>query len=475
MYSPKVPQSDENHERVQWIADLYRREFGHDAVSLFPQTIPFAIEGKLPLAVIYPKLAEHIAAILEIAKTHDITVTPWGGGTQIALGYRPNPIDIVVSLENISGIIGSNFSDKTVTMGGGTTIKQANYQLAAHRYFVPIDGPYPYKATIGGRISAGINGLRRSMYGNLHEMMLSLQFAGVTGKLSYTTGAYSASFEKYDLNKLFVGTLGTLGIITEVTVPIQPIPQIERLVVASFEYPEQAWDWLEDLDSFAFDSCSIVLCSPGTLAVGSGLSESHFRQLTPDKNMLVIGRFAGSVAHVQRKILAFHAVTQKYDLRKIIMLGGIEIPALWRILDDFSTTYHLQSSEAVMQVAMIPTDIVTLIAHCNRFAGEYDIAITWQADVLARSMTIRLHNINHLPDDTFAAVLQTVYASLSRRWLHSTMLGCMPSMKTNVAIWGVEPPGFEIARSVKRIIDPTNILNPGRIIRINHPSTSEDR
>ncbi len=150
---------------------------------------------------------------------------PMAGGTAMALGNPPRQADVVLKLSRLDRVIEHDSANLTVSAQCGMTLSAIQSALAAQKQIVPIDAPHPARATIGGIVSANLNGPRRSCYGSVRDLVIGMKVVLASGESIKAGGKVVKNVAGYDMCKLFVGSLGTLGIISEVTIRVAPMAE----------------------------------------------------------------------------------------------------------------------------------------------------------------------------------------------------------------------------------------------------------
>lgn len=214
-----------NISTAQADIDLHARDQSHHAA--YPADV-----------VIWVQEAQQVADILRLANDHRIPVTPWGVGTSL----EGNPLavhgGILLSFERMNKIIEVHADDFQVTVQPGIGHKDLNEQLARQGLFFPPDPGA--NATIGGMLANNAAGIRTVKYGASKDNVLKMQVALADGRLIHVGSRSVKQSSGYDLLHLFVGSEGTLGIITEATLKLVPIPMLMSAVVAAFPTVEAA-------------------------------------------------------------------------------------------------------------------------------------------------------------------------------------------------------------------------------------------
>jgi glycolate oxidase FAD binding subunit len=181
-----------------------------------------------------PATPEACAELLHACADAARTVRVRGGGTKSDLGALPET-DVVLETAGLDGIVDHVPEDLTVTVRAGTSVAALRDALASHGQFLPLDPPHVSRgATVGGIIAANSNGFGRYRYGSVRDLLLGVRAALPDGTIARAGGRVVKNVAGYDLNKLFVGSFGTLGVVVEATFKIVPVPPVTRAAAATF-------------------------------------------------------------------------------------------------------------------------------------------------------------------------------------------------------------------------------------------------
>jgi glycolate oxidase FAD binding subunit len=202
--------------------------------------------GNTGLTTLRPTTEGEISNIVKEANNEGKSITIESGGTKRGYGGVKNGYDITLSLKDYKGVVEHNVGDMTVTVRPGTTIRELQGFLREHNQMVSIDPKWPDQATIGGVIATNESGCKRLKYGSARDLVIGLRLVYPNGEIIRTGAKVVKNVAGYDMNKLFIGAMGTLGVITEITMKLRPLPKYESLVQISL--PEQK---LEALKIFA--------------------------------------------------------------------------------------------------------------------------------------------------------------------------------------------------------------------------------
>ncbi|WP_226578046.1 FAD-binding oxidoreductase [Halobacillus litoralis] len=194
--------------------------------------------GNRGTEVYKPVTEKEISDFLKKANEEGKSVSIEGGGTKRGYGGQGEAYDWTLSLADWKGVVEHQAGDMTVTVRAGTTIAELQTFLEDYDQKVSIDPCWPDDSTIGGVISANESGPKRMNYGSARDLVIGLRVVYPDGEVIRTGAKVVKNVAGYDMNKLFIGAMGTLGVISEITMKLRPKPKYESLVLLSVEEEE---------------------------------------------------------------------------------------------------------------------------------------------------------------------------------------------------------------------------------------------
>ena len=379
--------------------------------------------------IVTPKKAQGVAEALRAANEQGRSVRIRGAGTKDYVGDLA-PTDLVVETTSLRGVVAHVPADLTITVAAGTPFKEVREALAHESQFLPLDPPHAEAATIGGIVAANSTGFWRARYGGVRDVLIGTTTALADGTLAHAGGRVVKNVAGYDLNKLLIGSLGTLGVITECTFKVLPLPAASSAIAVSFRGAAEAFA--------AADAVAKTSARPAALVVE--------RTGRDPLRLLVIAR--GDAAAVQRTLAiardAAHAngagTTIGLDPDKALE-GLRELPA---------------AARGLLVRASLPVAAQTAFADiAMRLDGFAQIV----AD--AASGIVRVH-VDADDDDELAAADELLAGA--RVCGGTARVERRPeSLRERVAAWGDgDAPGLFLMRRIKSEFDPNGILEPGR-------------
>ncbi|HDI79321.1 MAG TPA: FAD-binding protein [Desulfobacteraceae bacterium] len=192
------------------------------------------------MCAVWVKETDQVSRILRLANSHKLPVYPRGAGTGLSGMAVPSEGGIVMDLSKMNRLLELNIEDRVVVVQPGIIYDNLQKALSPHGFFFPPDPASEKVCTIGGNVSTNAGGIKGAKYGTTKDYVLALQVVLPDGRVMRTGTRAMKSASGYDLTRLFVGSEGTLGVITEITLKIDPKPISHRTVQAVFKRLEQA-------------------------------------------------------------------------------------------------------------------------------------------------------------------------------------------------------------------------------------------
>src|SRR6266852_7908076 len=198
------------------------------------------VEGLLPRVTVIPETVEQVGQVVALANQQGLTLLTRGGGSRINLGGIPEQFDILLETTRLIRLLEHEAPDLTCHIEAGLTLAALQAQLATKGQRLTLDPPDAQQATLGGLLASNASGPKRLRYGSARDNVIGLRVVHANGEVSRSGGRVVKNVAGYDLNKLYIGSLGTLGIIVEANFKLQPLPVDERTLILTFSNAEDA-------------------------------------------------------------------------------------------------------------------------------------------------------------------------------------------------------------------------------------------
>ncbi len=405
------------------------------AAAPFDGTI--SVDGLVPGGVVTPTSGEETAAVLEEAGRRRLGVIPVGGGTKLALGNIPDRVDVALSTRGLGGIIAYEPTDLVLSVGAGAKLADVQAVLAEHGQALPIDPPDGGDATIGGLVATAITGPRRLGSGTLRDLLIGIAVAHPSGTLTRAGGMVVKNVTGFDLPRVYLGSLGTLGIIVSANFKVLPAPRRDVTLLATV------------------DTLAEALAAAGRVRTGRVRPAALEVMRTPEGWGVAVRLDAR--AETAETIAAEAAAELAVDRW---LLDGAESAAWWT---DYGQAMSLRigPDEALLRLSVRPREIDVLaeglLAALDRI-GVSPSAVCISAGLGTIHLRLSLPGPNGM--GSFLAA-RDVAAALAD---HAVVLAAPPDWKRDIDIWG-EPPGtLPVMTALRDQFDPGRVLNPGRFV-----------
>ena len=202
-----------------------------------PATDGDVVAGVPARMVAAPASTEEAAALLAAAAQQNLAVVVRGGGSKLDWGTPPRRLDLIVDTRRLTGVVEHAAGDLITVVRAGTPMSELQDELAGQQ--LALDAPLP-GATVGGTVAANTSGPRRMLYGTARDLLIGMTVVRADGKVAHAGGKVVKNVAGYDLGKLFTGSYGTLGLITECAFRLHPVPAASAVVRKRFADPAQA-------------------------------------------------------------------------------------------------------------------------------------------------------------------------------------------------------------------------------------------
>lgn len=389
--------------------------------------------------IIYPETQAQLSDVVACCAQNNWVILPCGSGSKLHWGglVKVDPTThyqeiIVVSCDRLNGLIEHAVGDLIVTVEPGIKYAELQATLAKTGQFLAIDPAYPETATLGGIIATADTGSLRQRYRGVRDMLLGISLVRSDGKIAKAGGRVVKNVAGYDLMKLFTGSYGTLGIISQVTLRVYPIQEASGTVVLVGERDHIA------------KATQTLLSSALTPVAVELLSTNLVKELDLGKAVGLIVRFQTVIGSVEEQLQKLLEVGNSLGLN-CTRYCDYEVE-LWNKLKQKIWHSH-RKTEIICKIGVMPNQAVETL---NQVALETGLGL-----IHAGSGLGELH-FNSVNPETILEL---------RQWCESiggflTVLAAPLEIKQKLDVWGYNQNGLDMMRRIKQKFDPQNILNP---------------
>lgn len=392
--------------------------------------------GGVPVCtVVEPASEEALAGVLRCANDAELAVVPRGGGTKLEWGNPPSRADVVLSTARLNRVAEHAWADMTATVEAGCTVGLLQETLAQHGQRLAVDVLWPGRATIGGILAANDSGALRLRYGGLRDLIIGVTMALADGTLAASGGKVVKNVAGYDLPKLATGALGTLGVITQATFRLHPLPP-ENLTLSV------RTGGAEELQH-------LVLAIQDSHLAHTAIQGRLGPTAPPEVDILLEGTPAG-------------IASQEAHIREL----ATPAPVLQAPGDVWAARQELWSegptgaatTSAIVKLSILPSELARTGATVARHASTR--AANWSAIIQATG--IGWLRLDAAPE-ALPTMLRQLRAELERDG-GSLVILRQPSSPAALDAWGNPGDALPLMRALKQQLDPRGTLNPGRFV-----------
>ena len=432
------------------MAGLHSAAFGR----VPPDSDSYTIDGQRPGTVLYPEDIRELSVMLSYLGGQSLATAPWGGGTRMALGNPISRLDAVLDLAGMDGVIAHNPGDLTLTVESGITLETLRGELEPHGQFLAIDAPIPARATIGGTLASGASGPLRWQYGNARDLVIGMKVAMANGPIVKSGGEVVKNVSGYDMARLHLGALGTLGVIGEVSFKLTPLPREERTLLAAFSELEDAIG--AGVDIFHSHAMPLALTAfDGSVNRRSGAVDA-------DANAFLAVRLGGRPRSLERQLRDCADLCDDAGASEVDAADADAAARLWRKLADFGWDDDT-TPLAAARASVLPTSLDPVLAALTAPAlgGSATPSVVAQPGYGGLSLFWFESHDGQLEASIAGALSQareTIHGAGGRLVIER----CPQSVKGALDVWDDVGESINVMQRMKKQYDPGSILNPGR-------------
>ena len=420
----------------------------------------------LSQAVVFPETNEEVSGILKLCNDHKVPVVPFGTGTSLEGNVVGNDKGITISLEKMNKILEVNTSDFDCRVQANVTREQLNEHLREDGVFFPIDPGA--NAAIGGMASTSASGTMAVKYGTMKTVITGLTVVLSNGEIIKTGSRTKKTSAGYNLTNLFIGSEGTLGIITEIQLRLSPIPESMMSAICHFNTLEEAVQTAQETIQFGIPIARIEMLNKDQMDISINYSKLKDIKTLPT----LFFEFHGTEISNKESIKIVEGISKNNNGSAFKWADTLEERNhLWRARWDvyYSVKALVNNGRVYSTDVCVP---ISKITECVKFAEEE-----------VKKFGLRAPMVGHLGDGNFHVLFpydpndKAVYQKI-REFSDLLIDKTLELEGTITGEHGVglhkksyllkeHPDNVPVMKTIKRSLDPNNIMNPGKIFDIN--------
>ena len=422
-------------------------------MTVSPHISTYDVDGIAPLDVVTPANEEELCEIVSSANNDGLGVIPYGGGTRISLGNTPSRPCLVVDMTNLNRVVAHNYADLTASFQAGANFGFVTEILAQQGQLLAIDPPIPNRATVGGALAAATSGPLKWHFGHPRDSVIGMKVAQPDGSITKSGGQVVKNVSGYDMSRLHIGGLGSLGIILEVSFKLTPLPIYEKTIIAAFDSADAAIE----ASMRVFNSYVMPLA---LTAFGPSVA-SRIELEDSGAGHHIAVRLGGRSRTLVRQVDEITAIFREAGASS---LQDSEGPASsrWRSLSDFGWTADTTPLLNIKTTAL-PSHTRDILRAIDRMRDS-DLEPATLAEPGFGTVEAGWYAPDDTADDILLGIASSVRRLVSRLGGTAVVQQCPPGVKSAIDVWGEDHAGIQVMRRMKTRYDPNGIMNPGRFV-----------
>ncbi|WP_406687604.1 glycolate oxidase subunit GlcD [Rossellomorea vietnamensis] len=418
----------------------------------------------MPDAIIVPRSTGEVSAIVKICNEHGIPIVPRGSGTNLCAGTCPTEGGLVLLFTHMNKILELDEENLTITVQPGVVTLDLIHAVEAKGLFYPPDPSSMKISTIGGNINENSGGLRGLKYGVTRDYVLALEAVLPNGDIIRTGGKLAKDVAGYDLTRLFVGSEGTLCVITEATLKLVPMPETKQTMLALYQDIEAAAKSVSSIISNRIIPTTLEFLDQPTLEVVEDFAKIG---LPTDVKAVLLIEQDGPPEVVARDMKRIEEVCVENDAVSVqLAKTDIEADALRTARRSALSALARLKPTTILEDATVPrSEIAKMVKAINDIAERHGVKICTFGHAGDGNLhpTVATDARDHDEMERVEAAFEEIFAHAIE--LGGTITGehGVGMMKAPYLEWKLGAEGINAMKMIKQSFDPNNIMNPNKV------------
>ncbi|VTU17734.1 putative FAD-linked oxidoreductase [Variovorax sp. PBS-H4] len=418
-----------------------------------------------PAAVVFAETSQDVADAVKLASAHSVPVIPFGVGSSLEGHLLAVQGGISIDVSRMNRVLSVNADDLTVTVEPGVTRKQLNEEIKSTGLFFPIDPGAD--ASIGGMTATRASGTNAVRYGTMRENVLALEVVTAAGEVIRTGTRAKKSSAGYDLTRLFVGSEGTLGVVTEITLRLYPLPEAVSAAICSFPSIEAAVRTTIEIIQLGVPIARVELIDVNTVRMVNAYAKLALRE-----EPMLLMEFHGSPAGVKEQAETVQELASGHGGKAFEWASTPEERTrLWTARHNsyFAAVQsrpgcRVISTDTCVPISRLADCLLESVAEADAsgipyflvgHVGDGNFHFGYLLDPNAPEERVTAENLNH------ALVSRALALEGTCTGEHGVGLHKMEFLVNEAGVGAID-----MMRTIKRALDPKNIMNPGKIFTL---------
>jgi glycolate oxidase len=418
----------------------------------------------MPDAVISPRNTAEVSQILKVCNEHKVPIVPRGSGTNLCAGTCPTEGGVVLLFKHMNQILEIDEENLTITVQPGVITLDLINKVEEKGLFYPPDPSSMKISTIGGNINENSGGLRGLKYGVTRDYVIALEAVLPNGDIIRTGGKLAKDVAGYDLTRLFVGSEGTLVVITEATLKLIPMPETKQTMLALYQDLSAAANSVSKIIANKIIPTTLEFLDQPTLKVVEEFAQIG---LPTDVKAVLLIEQDGPPEVVERDLIKMAEVCKQENAVSIqVAASEAEADALRTARRAALSAIARLKPTTILEDATVPrSEIANMVQAINEITEKYQLTICTFGHAGDGNLhpTCATDARNHEEMERVEKAFEEIFEKAID--LGGTITGehGVGAMKAPYLEWKLKEEGIAAMKSIKSAFDPNNIMNPGKV------------
>jgi glycolate oxidase FAD binding subunit len=409
----------------------------------------YELDGITPSRIEHPASVDELSSTLKRINAAKQAAVIWGGGTRMHVGNKIDRYDVAVDMTGLNQIVDYRPPDLVVVAEAGMTLSALQAELGKNNQRLPFDVQSPDTATIGGSLASNSVGPLRGRYGGVRDFVIGMSLVQADGTQTKSGGSVVKNVAGYDMARLHIGALGTLGAITTVAFKIGPVPQVMRTVVAWFDSAESAAVAGMRITNGPFMPEAVTLVAGKRAAAHAGELAAQNSGTASDNAVMLLIALADGPATVERQLSDTAAMLGGVMAERFVVLEDEAQYGVWSLAGEQSPAPTFSVRTTVKPT--VAFGLVNALSNSENADDAHVVAQIGFGTVEA-----------HYRGDVSTELVQSSKRTISSAGGACMIERCPLDIKSEIDVFGDLGPPLEVMRRMKQEFDPTGTLSPGR-------------
>lgn len=419
-----------------------------------------------PEVVVKPVTAKQISEILKLCNENKIPITPRGGGTGLSGGALPVYGGIILSLEKMNRILEIDNKNFQAVAEPGVITQTFHEEVEKHGLFYPPDPASKGSCHLGGNLAECSGGPRAVKYGVTKDYVLGIEAVLPTGEILDLGARVLKNVSGYNLTQLIIGSEGTLAVITKIIFRLIPLPKQKKMILVSFHTIEDATDSVNEIFLNGFTPCAIEFMEKSAVKIAAKRLNKHFPNIEAGAH-LFIEIDGNNSEFLSEEISELASVLEKFNPIEVLLAeDSAKIDEIWDLRRGISEAVKSISTYKEEDTVVPRANLTHLVKGIKQISEKYGIDTVCYGHSGDGNVHVNILkgdlNTKEWDEILDKAITEIFELTVSLGGTISGEHGIGFSQKKYLPI-ALSKEELKLMKSIKKLFDPNNILNPGKI------------